>query len=148
MEQLRALGRVDHEVLCHEFRRCLNCLHVWLLSIVGALTAPTFMALTCRWRSRPQHQKRTSDTAAKCSHLVTPQRPKKFADLMCQSIRLLHGGEVSSGLHDGPAVNVGIDSLSHRTRWPDDLFGELAIAHRNVDCARPRPVHSRVIRVK
>src|SRR5262249_34705406 len=23
---------------------CLNCLHVWLLSIVGALTAPTFMA--------------------------------------------------------------------------------------------------------
>src|SRR5262245_41385716 len=38
---------------------CLNCLHVWLLSIVGALTAPTFMALACRWRSRPQHQKRT-----------------------------------------------------------------------------------------
>jgi hypothetical protein len=25
----------------------------------GALTAPTFMALTCRWRSRPQYQKRT-----------------------------------------------------------------------------------------
>src|SRR5258705_4978851 len=24
------------------------------------LTAPTFMALTCRWRSRPQHQFRTS----------------------------------------------------------------------------------------
>src|SRR5262249_50796443 len=38
---------------------CLNCLHVWLLSIVGALTAPTFMALARRWRSRPQHQKRT-----------------------------------------------------------------------------------------
>src|SRR4029450_1473850 len=38
---------------------CLNCLHVWLLSIVGALKAPTFMALACRWRSRPQHQKRT-----------------------------------------------------------------------------------------
>ena len=35
---------------------CLNCLHVWLLSIVGALTAPTFMALARRWRSRPQHQ--------------------------------------------------------------------------------------------
>jgi hypothetical protein len=34
-------------------------LHVWLLSIVGALTAPTFMALARRWRSRPQHQKRT-----------------------------------------------------------------------------------------
>src|ERR1039457_4115805 len=34
-------------------------LHVGLLQIVGALTAPTFMALTCRWRSRPQHQKPT-----------------------------------------------------------------------------------------
>src|SRR5512144_555977 len=36
---------------------CLNRLH-GLFSIGGALTAPTFMALTCRWRSRPQHQKR------------------------------------------------------------------------------------------
>src|SRR5215469_5160685 len=26
---------------------------------MGALSAPTSMALTCRWRSRPQHQKRT-----------------------------------------------------------------------------------------
>src|SRR5262245_51543235 len=34
-------------------------LHVWLLQIVGASTAPTSMALPCRWRSRPQHQKRT-----------------------------------------------------------------------------------------
>jgi arylsulfatase A-like enzyme len=32
----------------------------WLLRIVGALTAPTFMPLTGQWRSRPQHQKRTS----------------------------------------------------------------------------------------
>jgi len=24
-----------------------------------AVTAPTFMALTCRWRSRPQHQQQT-----------------------------------------------------------------------------------------
>ena len=31
----------------------------WLLQIVGALTAPTSMALTCRWRSRPQHHERT-----------------------------------------------------------------------------------------
>src|SRR5262249_16597876 len=40
-------------------------LHVWLLRIVGALTAPTSMALPCRWRSRPQHQKRTRCAAAK-----------------------------------------------------------------------------------
>src|SRR5262249_28930649 len=40
-------------------------LHVWLLRIVGALTAPTSMALPCRWRSRPQHQKRTRCAAIK-----------------------------------------------------------------------------------
>src|SRR5674536_390552 len=32
---------------------CRDRLHAWLLQIVGALTAHTFMALTCRWRSRP-----------------------------------------------------------------------------------------------
>src|SRR5215469_14483714 len=32
---------------------CRNRLHVWLLRIVGASTAPTSMALTRRWRSRP-----------------------------------------------------------------------------------------------
>src|SRR5207253_4152004 len=40
---------------------CRDRLHVWLLRIVGALTAPTSMALPCRWRSRPQHQKPTCD---------------------------------------------------------------------------------------
>src|SRR5258708_3810097 len=34
---------------------CRDRLHVWLLRIVGASTAPTSMALPCRWRSRPQH---------------------------------------------------------------------------------------------
>src|SRR5215471_10800947 len=38
---------------------CRDRLHVWLLRIVGVSTAPTSMALPCRWRSRPQHQKRT-----------------------------------------------------------------------------------------
>src|SRR5258708_24136536 len=38
---------------------CRDRLHVWLLRIVGALTAPTSMALPCRWRSRPQHHKPT-----------------------------------------------------------------------------------------
>src|SRR5215467_7857072 len=38
---------------------CRDRLHVWLLRIVGASTAPTSMALPCRWRSRPQHHKRT-----------------------------------------------------------------------------------------
>src|SRR5262249_30988625 len=38
---------------------CLDRLHVRLLRIVRASPAPTPMTLTCRWRSRPQHQKRT-----------------------------------------------------------------------------------------
>src|SRR6266705_4081225 len=45
--------------LCDIETNCGECLHSWLLRIVGALTAPTSMALMCRWRSRPQHQKRT-----------------------------------------------------------------------------------------
>src|SRR5215831_11955553 len=56
-------------------------LHVWLLRIVGALTAPTSMALPCRWRSRPQHQKRTCDPASRRyrqsdnGHQYRPHRP-------------------------------------------------------------------------
>src|SRR4029434_3466948 len=46
--------------LCDVETDCRDCLHVWLLRIVGALTAPTSMALPCRWRSRPRHQKQTS----------------------------------------------------------------------------------------
>src|SRR5262245_9281132 len=50
-----------------------NRLHVWLLRIVGALTATPSMALMCRWRSRPQHQVQTHCTAANSvlfDHLV------------------------------------------------------------------------------
>src|SRR5262249_1065040 len=36
---------------------CCDRLHAWLLRIVGASTGSTSMALACRWRSRPQHQK-------------------------------------------------------------------------------------------
>src|SRR5271169_3439876 len=39
---------------------CRSRLYDLLLRIVGASTAPTSMALACRWRSRPQHQKQTS----------------------------------------------------------------------------------------
>src|SRR5215471_12227837 len=52
---------------------CRDRLHVWLLRIVGASTAPTSMALPCRWRSRPQHQKRThapQQTTPSLDHLV------------------------------------------------------------------------------
>src|SRR5262245_13107811 len=53
---------------------CRDRLHVWLLRIVGALTAPTSMALACRWRSRPQHQKRTKCAAAKSIAIRSPRR--------------------------------------------------------------------------
>src|SRR5438067_9502602 len=49
-----------------------NRLHSWLLRIVGALAAPTSMALACRWRSRPQHQLRTQ--AAKGTFIRSPRR--------------------------------------------------------------------------
>src|SRR5256884_3776491 len=52
---------------------CHDCLHVWLLRIVGALTAPTSMALPCRWRSRPQHQQRTSRAQYRTQHRQHPQ---------------------------------------------------------------------------
>src|ERR1700682_4061706 len=39
---------------------CRNHLHNCLLRIVGALAAPSSVALSCRWRSRPAHQERTS----------------------------------------------------------------------------------------
>src|SRR6266700_7647311 len=45
--------------LCNTETNCRDRLHVWLLRIVGASTAPTSMALPCRWRSRPQHQLRS-----------------------------------------------------------------------------------------
>jgi len=36
-----------------------------------ALTAPTSLALACRWRSRPQHHQATRCGAAKYSYLMT-----------------------------------------------------------------------------
>src|ERR1700752_4258100 len=46
--------------LCDIETDCRYRLHAGLLRIVGASTAPRFMALSCRWGSRPQHQKRSS----------------------------------------------------------------------------------------
>src|SRR4029434_8456242 len=67
---------------------CLNCLQVWLLSIVGALTAPTFMALTCRWRSRPQHQKRTCAAQLKMSALGQQRTYGPFTRSLRQRVRV------------------------------------------------------------
>src|SRR5262245_10755496 len=60
---------------------CRDRLHVWLLRIVGASTAPTSMALPCRWRSRPQHQKRTHalQQTARVNQLIRSPRPRARA---------------------------------------------------------------------
>src|SRR5215467_11178401 len=68
---------------------CRDRLHVWLLRIVGASTAPTSMALPCRWRSRPQHQKRTYavqqiilysiTSSARCWSIAGTSRPSVLA---------------------------------------------------------------------
>src|SRR3984893_3981176 len=46
-------------LFCNVETDCRDRFHGWLLRIVGPLTAPTSMALVCRWRSRPQHHFRT-----------------------------------------------------------------------------------------
>src|SRR5262249_5712248 len=56
---------------------CRDRLHVWLLRIVGASTAPTSMALPCRWRSRPQHQKLTK-TPPLAPHSLVDALPPQF----------------------------------------------------------------------
>src|SRR5262249_27389222 len=53
---------------------CSDRLHAWLLRIVGASTAPTSMALPCRWRSRPQHQKRTRAPQQNRCFIRSPRR--------------------------------------------------------------------------
>ena len=62
-----------------ETDRC-DRLHAWLLRIVVTSTATTSLALTCRWRSRPQHQVRTVEgdassrpKAAKADQQVSAQ---------------------------------------------------------------------------
>jgi len=59
---------------------CRDRLHAWLLQIVGALTAPTFMALTCRWRNRPQHQKQTLPSVPYLLHHLDVARLPAFVN--------------------------------------------------------------------
>jgi hypothetical protein len=49
--------------LCNIEADCRNRLHNLAPPNRGASTAPTFTALTRRWRSRPQHQAQTLDMA-------------------------------------------------------------------------------------
>src|ERR1700721_2677047 len=94
----------------------------WLLRIVGALTAPTSMALTCRGRSRPQHQFRTHAPQQICELGVnTPSLLDNTQAVSCRC----HQPEcpLSSGYPDflGSFLdlsNPGIDLvLSDRTHW-------------------------------
>src|SRR6266536_4161927 len=65
--------------LCNIETNCRDRLHVWLLRIVGASTAPTSMALPCRWRSRPQHQKRTHAPQQKGISIRSARRRSRAA---------------------------------------------------------------------
>jgi hypothetical protein len=69
-------------------------LHVWLLKIVGALTAHTFMALTCLWRSRPQHQKQALHTSIE---LKDPKRGQAGINLDTKTTLLFFLSEDTGG---------------------------------------------------
>src|SRR5215469_7980767 len=47
---------------------------------MGALSAPTSMALTCRWRSRPQHHKPTYAVPQICNYSITSSVRKRGRD--------------------------------------------------------------------
>src|SRR6266576_486171 len=124
---------------------CRDRLHDWLLRIVGALTAPTFMALACRWRSRPQHQRRTWHHRKNCgsgAHLhygapmyemlvVIGERPTTRQRLVgYRPEYILQPGEVTSHadnrLHDATGHYFhGFHKLGTRgmTRSCDDRLG-------------------------
>src|ERR1700751_4601298 len=75
--QLAAKDRVAHRIDAVDLENRLgnvetdrrHTLHADLLQTVVTPLATTSMALTCRWRSRPQHQKRTSHIicSARCA---------------------------------------------------------------------------------
>src|SRR5262249_35624909 len=75
-------------------------LHAWLLRIVGASTAPTSMALPCRWRSRPQHQKRTN--AGGHAAATPPRRAMNSRRLMGRTVHCLMGWSVA--IRDQPST--------------------------------------------
>src|SRR6186713_2737593 len=54
---------------------CRDRLHAQLLRIVGASTAPTSVALTRRWRSRPQHQEQRQSSFVLSSEDEPSLRP-------------------------------------------------------------------------
>jgi hypothetical protein len=74
---------------------------IWLLRIVGPQQAPTFMALTCRWRSRPQHQKRT------LRQFATFSRHRKMS--VYESYR--------TSIHHRHAPSTFINSAQNREDW-------------------------------
>src|SRR5262249_29203167 len=116
-----------------------------LLRIVGPLTAPTSMALTCRWRSRPQHQKRTL--------LTTSVRPSRAncgsgrAELVLLGSQLGTSDQTSMSLVIWTAVTSDgtLDSVSvaYRVTLTAGLFGASAIPETPGRAAHPldhRPV--------
>src|SRR5580704_19175729 len=75
----------------------IDCM-IWLLRIVGCQQAPTFMALTCRWRSRPQHQKQTFSVEGRLCFPHWWRRPCAIEDrrvLFLWPIHTKHSDEIA-----------------------------------------------------
>src|SRR5262249_28356761 len=138
---------------CNIETNCRDRLHVWLLRIVGASAAPTSMALPCRWRSRPQHQKRTNALQQNVSlfdHLIGA-RPLPYATGIyfsggCNGDRwslrfgaLFHRALLSAQTQrtvDQTHVTIGLRKITqHPARQRTELFREQS----HIIAAREQP---------
>src|SRR5262249_23647044 len=103
---------------------CRDRLHVWLLRIVGASTAPTSMALPCRWRSRPQHQKRTYAAQQKVPYSITSSARSWNSRLIvspsvCAVLRLTSVGSFADCNSRDRSGILGADNICYGGElWP------------------------------
>ena len=68
----------------------------------------------------------------------SPERAIKGAHVLCEGVRLLHGGEMPALRHDRPAANVREHRLRQRSRGTQDLAWEFGVTGRRRDGAALR----------
>src|SRR6266545_3423702 len=127
--------------LCNIETNCRDRLHVWLLRIVGASTAPTSMALPCRWRSRPQHQKRKGSKQARQGvkavpasssilHGRVPDRPRRAWTALARAVWVARSARVSESRFSRrfrPTARLPVGNCDFHIMFPFDcMLGQAA----------------------